>query len=90
MELTCTPPYEFMACTVTTLHFTVNDNCMSRLLCVKLSIDTAIHNIGTAGSIFMCNARFKCVVALCCNISGAPPPLLNLAFNSFHAWPRVL
>ena len=90
MDLTCTPPHDFMACTVTTLRFAVIDNCISRLRCVTLSIHTAIHNIGTAGSLLMCSARFKCVVALCCNISEAPPPLLSLGFNSFHACPRVL
>lgn len=90
MELTCTPPDNFMTCTVTTLRFTVIDNYISRLLCVTLSIDTAIHNIGTAVSILMCSAGFKCVVALCCDISEALPPLLSLGLNSFHACPRVL
>lgn len=88
MELTCTPPDNFMACTVTTLRFTVIDNCINRLLCVTLSIDTAIHNIGTA--ILMCCAGFECVVDLCCNISEGSAPLLSLGLNRFHACRRVL
>lgn len=90
VDLTCIPPHDFMACTVTTLRFTVIANCISRLLCVTLSIDTAIHNTGTAGSVLMCSAGFKCVVAICYNISEVPPPLLSLGFNSFHTCPRVL
>ena len=90
MEFTRIPPHDFMACTGATLRFTVIDNCVSGLICVTLSIDTAIHNIGTAGFILMCSAGYKCVVAICCNISEAPPPLLSLGFNSFHVCPRVL